>query len=328
METKTGNQELSPLPFRYARTDDPKKAFSSQWRISPVSFVGKSNEPRTDSEIAEMVKDERERKDWFIVEYWRKKGQPNEQIEFYVGGQPITIYNYNKNKPFTDSHTERMKKTFSELSSRFPKILDEIRWVIIEDAYHASRFGDPDTFPLNGRSAKDWHSFILEARGMELGPHRVKATSNFEGTLVHETTHLIVDNFQQEWLKISEWPYTFDYPDEFESRPTPDGTRKTLFNKKTGEMVPHPRFPLQPNQCVNYYARIHPDEDICESMVAYIYDPDLLQRISPEKFNILQKHDSHRPKPEVSTVRVPKDQIKLPAIKPETVYYFIKEPQS
>lgn len=92
-------------------------------------------------------------------------------------------------------------------------------------------------------------------------------------------------------------------------------------------MSPQGLFPLQPDSCVNFYARQNMGEDIAESMVAYIYDPDFLKTISPEKFTILERHDANNPRQEVTAQRVPKDEIKLPEVKPELVYYYIKEPE-
>lgn len=105
---------------------------------------------------------------------------------------------------------------------------------------------------------------------------------------------------------------------------SPDGNRMKFFNKKTGEMSPKDLFPLQPEQCVTDYAKLAPDEDICESITSYILKPELLKRVSPKKFAILQRHDAKKEKPKVSFEKIPKNQIILPQIKPETVYYFIK----
>lgn len=77
-------------------------------------------------------------------------------------------------------------------------------------------------------------------------------------------------------------------------------------------------FSLQPDQCVNYYAKQNMEEDICDSMVAYIYDPQLLQGVSPDKLNIFQKHDAKQPLPQVTSKRMKKEEI---------VNYFIQEPE-
>lgn len=327
MEQIRNSQELQPLPFTYVRTDDPAKASFSEWRIPPFIIDGVENQPRTDSEIEERVKKDREQKDWFTTEYWRKKGLPKEQIEFNVNNNQIIVYNFSQDKSFTDKHVEDTRKVFEQLGSRFPKMLEKIRWILIEDISHASAFGDPAKYPWNGSAKRDWSSFILMPRGMDLAPHRVEKASNFEGTLVHETTHLIAADFEKEWRERFKWDYCIMHPEEWESRMAPDGKWLAFFNKNTGEMSPQHQFPIQPEQCVNYYAKQNANEDICESMVAYMYDPELLKRISPDKFDILQRHDTQKPKPDVSMRRVPKDQIRLPEIKPETVYYFVKEPQ-
>ncbi len=91
-------------------------------------------------------------------------------------------------------------------------------------------------------------------------------------------------------------------------------------------MSPQGQFPLQLDQCVTYYAKQNMNEDICDSMVAYIYDPNLLKTISPDKFAILEAHDAKQEKPAVTVNRVAKDQLALPEVKPETIKYHIKEP--
>lgn len=93
-------------------------------------------------------------------------------------------------------------------------------------------------------------------------------------------------------------------------------------------MSPQARFPLQPEQCVTDYAKQNLSEDICESITAYVLKPELLQQASLKKFEILKSHDAKIEKPEVSFRVTPKDQIQLPEVKPELVYYFIKEPEA
>ncbi len=223
--TETGG-ELPPLPFTYQRTQNPEEAQYSEWRVSPVYLAGEKNDPKTDESIIESVKRQRKGKDWFTYDSWREKGMPKEQLEFQVGGSQITVYNFSGEKPFTDEHVEKAQKVLSELSARFPQILTKIRWILIDDIAHASFYGDPELYPLNGSAQENWRSFTLLPRGMELIPHRVSATSNFEGTLAHETTHLIDDEFKAEWGEKFKWQHCLDYPDDWEVRPTPDGTEK------------------------------------------------------------------------------------------------------
>lgn len=325
MEDKIGRQELTPLPFIYERTHDLKKAVDEEWRISPVSIVGRENRPRTDNEILNMIKERREQKDWFVTEDWRKKGQPREQIELMINGSPITVYNWNKEKNFTEKHIEKTKEVLEELGSRFPKAISNLRWILVEDYQQPSLLGDPTKYPTNGQAMAKWKAFRLFPRGMSFEPYRMPPIPNFTSTLTHELSHLIEAEFEAEWRQNFQWGYCVD-SDEWEVKDSPDGNGKKFFNKKTQEMSPQDRFPLQPEQCVTDYAKQNPSEDICESIVSYVLKPELLQQVSPKKFEILKSHDAKMEKPEVSVKRIPEDQIRLPDIKPETVYYFIKEP--
>lgn len=320
--------EVKPLPFSYVRTDDATQAQYTEWRVSPISFVDEENKPRTDDEIIEMIKREREGRDWFTSEYWRKKGVPEEQVEFEINGRQITVYNFNKEKSFTDEHAKKTLGVFQQLAVSFPELLDRVRWVLIDNVQQASAFGDPEKYPLNGYAMRDWKAFRLLPRGTELMPHRLQATSNFEGTIVHELTHLIQSDFEEEWGEKFKWQWCNDYPDDWEVRPTPDGRERRFFNKSTGEMSPQGQFPLQPDQCITYYAKQNAREDICDSMVAYIYDPDLLRQVSQDKLSVFERHDAKQPQPTIASHRVPKEEIRLPEIKDETVLYYIKEPET
>lgn len=321
-------EPLPPLPFTYTRTFDPEQATYKQQRVSKIVFAGKNNEPKTDTQILEAVKRQREGTDWFLSEYWRKKGVPQEQVEFQVNEKPISLYNYNQEHSFSDEHIARMQKALGELTSRFPQVVDKIRWILIDDNAPASAFGDPERFPLNGDAMLQWHAFRFFPRGLEFVPHRVEGVSNFEGTFIHEMTHLIDRDFTDEWVDKFKWEWCSDYPDDWEMRSTPDGTDKKFFNKQTGEMSLQGEFPLQPDQCVTAYSRQNQREDICDSMVAYVYNPDLLKSVSKDKYEILQRHDKKSSLQEVQAKRLAKEEIKLPEVNPETVYYYIEEADS
>lgn len=322
-EHQAPKTELTPLPFKYERTFDPSKARYSWRRVNTLQ----DQLPQTDKELAEATKFYKKDENWFFQDYWREKGQPQEQLEYDVNGKPITLYNFCKEKPFSDEHIELLKEAIQQLSSRFPRALDEIRWILIDNNPQASIYGDPEKFPLNGQARGTWRTFRFTPRGTEFTPHRIEAVSNFEGTFVHETSHLIQNDFLKDWSELFQWEWCQDHMDQWEFRTPPDGSKKKLFNKETGEMAPQAQFPLQPEQCINYYAKLSREEDICESIVTYIYDPELLKTVSPDKFEILARHDAKNPLPKITAIRVSKDQIELPEIKPETVYYFIREPQ-
>ena len=320
-------ETLPELPFAYQRVQKPDDAQYREWRVSHVRFEGQENPPRTDEEIIEFVKREHEAKQWFTSEYWRKKGAPTEQIEFAINGRSITVYNFNAEKPFSDDHIARAGKVFQELAVRFPEVLDKIRWVLVDDTQPPSLLADDDRYPTNGTAMREHRAFRFMPRGMETIPHRIESASNFEGTFIHELGHLIQGQFEDEWREKFKWAYCSDNEEEWEIRKAPNGENR-WFNKTTGEMSPQGQYPLQPDQCITSYARQNMGEDICDSLVAYIYEPDRLQEIAPEKFAILQSHDAkQKERPAVSSQRVANTEIRLPEVKPETIGYYIEEPE-
>jgi len=319
---------LPDLPFTYQREQKPEEAQYREWRVSPVVFEGQDNLPRTDEEIIEFVKREHESKQWFTDGYWRKKGVPAEQLEFAINGRSITVYNFNAEKPFSDDHIARAGKVFQELATRFPDVLDKIRWVLVDDVQPPSLLADDERYPTNGTAMREHRAFRFMPRGVETIPHRISSASNFEGTFIHELGHLIQSQFEDEWRKKFQWAYCFDNEEEWEIRKAPNGESR-WFNKATSEMSPQGQYPLQPDQCITTYARQNIGEDICESLVAYIYEPDRLQEVSPEKYAILQSHDAkQKERADVSSQRVAKTEIRLPEIKPETIRYYIEEPEA
>ena len=332
-DTQSGRSEglrniINPLPFTYERTFDPSVASFHEWRVSPVSSLGKKNEPRTDERIVQMVTDRRENQDWYTSYYWRRKGLPQEQVEIDVNGKGVTVYNFDRGSWFDEEHIKLATSVLGKFTSRFPSVLDKVSWILVDDIQLTSAFGDPENYPTNGGALREFSAFQLYPRGMELIPHRVEAVTNFTGTLTHELTHLIASEFEDEWKDKFKWAGCLDYPEDWELRPTPEGQDRKFYNKKTGEMSPQNQFPLEPDQCVNYYAKQNMSEDICESMVAYLFDPELLRRISPDKFRIFQGHDAGLPIPNITSSVVPQSEIRLPEIKPEVIHYYIKEPQA
>lgn len=318
-ENTTTNQELPPLPLAYERTLDPQKATYSYKRASgKISF--------TDEQILRRVKRARENKDWFTSPEWRKKGMPFEQIEILINNAPITIYNYSQQRPFTQEHIAETTKTLSEIASYFPHFTRKVDYILLNDIQPKSELGDNDNLPTNGKTNHEWKLIQLNPRGTDMQlPYRIPSISNFTGVLTHELGHLAMESdFKEEW-DVFKRAKCSDYPEEWEYMPDSDFV--LYRNKKTGEFASGD-YPIDKEQCVTQYAQLSWNEDFAESLAAYIHDPELLKSVSPDKFAILQKHDAQQAKPEISIIRTPEDQIRLPEIKPETVYYFIKEPQS
>lgn len=322
-----GREPLPELPFTFQRVYNPKDADYSLWRVDRVRSSDQENKPKTDETIVEEVRAKHKVKEWFTEHYWRDKGLPAEQIEFDINGFAVTIYNFNAEKPFSDEHLAQATRVFQDLTARFPDFLNKIRYVLLDDVQPESLSGDNDLYPTNGITMREYRAIKLMPRAMETFPHRIPSASNFEGTLLHELGHLIQPELEEAWKEKFQWAYCSDHEDEWELREVAKG-KKRWFNRTTGIMSPTSQYPLQPSQCVTDYARGNIAEDICDSIVAYFFKPKRLRDLAPEKYAILESLDRKQDVTvEVSTRRVNKEEISLPEIKPETIRYFINEPE-
>ncbi|HSV95153.1 MAG TPA: hypothetical protein VLH94_04265, partial [Spirochaetia bacterium] len=212
--------EIPSVPITYVRTDDPSAAEFKQCRAPLIIFGDESNKPYTDEQIIEMVRDQKEAEQWFTFKDWRKKGAPQEQIEFMISSQQVTLYNFNE-KTLTDEHLQKAQAVFQEMASRFPQAMNQIRWIMIDNEQLPSTFEDPEKYPTNGMAYKKWKAFQFYPRGTELFPYRIPTVSNFEGVFSHELTHLIQNEFENEWAEKFNWEYCSDHEDDWELRTSP-----------------------------------------------------------------------------------------------------------
>jgi len=253
------------------------------------------------SRDVEEIKELHKEKKWFTADEYRRK-IPNEQVEFFINDKNITFYNFNKEKELSEIHIEKIKNVFKEMTERFPGSLNNIDWVLIDDVQQPSLSGD-EKFPLNGLADKDRRCLKIMPRAMDIDKtHRVEGVLNFEGTLAHEIGHFIEDIFLEEWRKYYQWR-----------------------EKREGEIAPGNKYPVQPDECIDDYAKKDMQEDICDSLVAYIYNPQRLKEISPTKFSIIESiENKEKERLEVSSRRLDKPEIKLPEIKAEIIKVFLR----
>ena len=321
-ESKSGNE----LPFTYQRVNDPDKADYKKYRKNRIVWEGEEPEKYTDEQIIESVKHEKEFEEWYTSPYWRAKGLPYEQVDLRIGEErKITMYNYDDENELTEEHLESAKRIIEKLSGSFPQVLDIVKNILINDKQDPSIFGDQVKYPLSGLTELGWKIFKMMPNGMSFKEYRVPGVKHFEGVFMHELTHLLEKDLIKIWKENFTWLSWKDAPEDYEMRRSPDGSNMYPFNKTTGEMLGKYEFPLEADQCLNYYAKLNWQEDSCESMVAYFYNPELLKRISPKKFEILESLDKKSKTHKVNYKRVPGENISLPHIEPQTVTYYIEE---
>ncbi|HNY36064.1 MAG TPA: hypothetical protein PLD14_00665 [Candidatus Pacearchaeota archaeon] len=288
-------ESLPNLPFEYEITNNKDALYNKEIRQIKGGEVDgmffEDGKIRTDEEIKESVKMVHENSEWFYSDYWRGKGMPAEQIEFSIStkNKPIVFYNFSNEKEFSSEHMEKTEKAFREILNRFPDALNNIEWILLEDNQKQSLSGN-ENYPLNGFAKKNWQAIEIMPRGVDINnDHRVGEISNFEGTLTHEIGHFIQDKFLEKWKEAGFKWIDFN-KEEWEKRYVNNGECQIsqYINKKTGEIAPGTQYPLKPEECIDDYAKKNMEEDICDSIVAYIYNPSKLKEISSKKFEIIQ----------------------------------------
>lgn len=202
---------------------------------------------------------------WWTWEYWEEKGLPKEQIEFSDGEHDVTIFNY-RNEPLAVTQVDQIRevlKIFSRINSG--QAFKGVRYILIDDEQPMnSKTGQM----ARGKGLPAAKAVVLYPRALAPVPYQVtdKAT-NLEGTLAHEMTHPLVHDVLNEWEKIGKWQYLE------ERRPLPGG-----FTTST--------ITTEPERCVSDYATSDSDEDMCESMVAALFEQE---KLDPEKLTFLQR---------------------------------------
>lgn len=119
--------------------------------------------------------------------------------------------------------------------------------------------------PPNGQYVYLLDTFILYQRAFDEPNHRVPGVNNLKGTLAHETGHFHTYGYGSltcQWIQTNNW--------------------KRGFNGRC--------YVTSPEQCLNDYVKSIPDEDLAESFVAYLFNPDLLNAIAPQKITLLDNY--------------------------------------
>lgn len=329
VKEKGANITEVQYPFVYTRVFNKDQAQFREFRIPRIrSVTDPPDIQRTDHEILNNISAEVEGSEWFYSNYWREKGNPIDQIEFDIKGKKITFFNFNRDLPFAERYVDEALSVLVEYSRRFPQALDRLKWILLDDAQQPSFYGDSENYPLSGTTDRPRSLIHLFPRAISQEPYRISTVSRFSGVLAHELTHLIDEEFVfSGWQDHYRWGRCADKPEEWELREVPDGGRKAYFNKETDKMSLAYLYPLQPEECVTEYGSHSIRDDICESVVAYIFDPDLLKRVSPTKFDIVSAFDQNsEPKLGFARPLAPED-VRIPEIQPRLVKFYIQEPE-
>ncbi|HAZ28552.1 MAG TPA: hypothetical protein DCY48_02120 [Candidatus Magasanikbacteria bacterium] len=115
--------------------------------------------------------------------------------------------------------------------------------------------------------------FELFTPGIALAPYREGELpcSELEGTLIHELTHMVLENRLAQLWEGTDLGWRSVEPDELIE--LPGGAHTSFYNER-------------PQECPTSYACLQGDDDRAESVIAYIFSPDTLD---PKRKKILDQ---------------------------------------
>ena len=219
---------------------------------------------------------------WQDSPYWSDKGQPKEQFDIAFGERRIDVANFS-DVVLTEDQLFSLGKVISGFTQiKNGECFDKIRSILIDDVQPF----DPETKAgVNGMGVeKDDGIIKLYPRALEPISHRVEGVSNFEGTLVHEFTHALVGKeISNEWKRRFGWKVNQKKWDKIKRLGLIEELNATP-QKDWGNLHPD-IFNLvrvwetdEPQRCVTDYAKLGPEDDIAESMVAAVCNPEVLDK--------------------------------------------------
>lgn len=273
----TQENDPSALRIRRKPTDDPDLIFGA-------------------------VKNEITRTRWWMRDTWVEKGLPKEEFLLADGEHQVTLFNYGD--PLERRHLDEVMSVLGLFSAiRNGKVFERVSYIVVDNV---NLMNEKSGELSNGHGPTDDNKITLYPNALASIRNRVTdKASNLEGTLTHELTHGLNDVYldiegsvtekyiEVAWMKIGNWTIG-DKP-----RILPGGGISA-------------EVTTDPDRCVTVYAQSDSGEDMCDSMVATLFDPEVLDE---DKLYFLQTHFS----PDLNKVsqwvvqQVPADQIKLPA---------------
>ncbi len=250
-------QTVDDLDFQLVQPGEPDfdtaiEIYQTKGEASPESMTQKA-------------KEEFKRSKWWLQEYWQEKGIPKEQITIRAGAISAELYNYGSElRPDQVAELEKIMTTLGAIP--LPDQLQSVKYILLDNKTKINPNNDEEQ---RGNAFRSQGMLALYPRAMSDESHRIPNTTSFAGTLVHEYGHPLQQegDFLDMWTKTFGWklkPYEeVDWSKEVPKRYTSD----------------------QLDRCVSDYAKISPDEDICESLVAAVNNPDALD---PERLKFIQ----------------------------------------
>ena len=257
----------------------------------PVTVYSGDSQEKIEENLIEILKKER----WFLKEYWRNK-KTQEVIEIHCGEKSIEIFNFGKE--LEDWQVEEITNAIRNYNTtKDYNVFGKVHYILVDNEQPIN----PRTNqPMNGYGELGiGEAIILYPSALEQKDHRVPKVSNLEGTVIHELSHTIaVDTLIDDWRKIFGWT-KLEKPEKLAG-----GFYQT---EKSSNL----------ERCITDYAQTAADEDICESMVGALKNPDALDKEKIEYIRtklLLSPNKNESDETDISIVKKKGEETKFPEI--------------
>ncbi|MDP3685627.1 MAG: hypothetical protein Q8R32_02240 [bacterium] len=211
---------------------------------------------------------------WWLQHYWRTK-VVRQMVSITAG--PVTLSTFVFGAPLESWHIETLLHvTTCFLQLRNGCAFRDLRFLLCDDVqYHNTQNGEPALGYAGGHE-----TILLFPAARSNTPYRLPTTTKFEGAAIHEFAHKL--HSDQQYVRsgadalLNRWKARFRWtslPSDGLGRVLPGGA--CIWD--TIE---------EPARCVTDYGRSCAADDFCESLVAALTGPDLLD---PERLRFLRE---------------------------------------
>jgi hypothetical protein len=291
-EQSPKKEKSAPINFKEVKEGDP--AFETA--IS-VSTSPEDSEDQVEAKLMLMLA----AKHWYLQDKWCDK-TVQEQIVITVGTVSLEIFNFGESlEAWQLEQIQTAIRDYSQLRNK--KVFETVKGILIDNEQPLNPHTGKE---LNGWAGKDG-AIKLYPAALRAVPHRVAGVSNLEGTVIHELSHNLGTDFENRWRKEFGWE-SVETPEQL-----PGGAYRYERNKES-------------ERCITDYAQVNAAEDVCESMVGALRNPDMLD---PARLNRIKEELLPQETQEVNVSSVKKDPsvLGLPQIEQPVKYKKVSRPR-
>lgn len=185
---------------------------------------------------------------WREADYWKRK-EITYQAVYESDDWSVEVVGFNGMKLTLEQERE-IAEFFRDTPEGFAKNNPYVKAILLDDQLMP---GEPEEA---GHGAYFGNLIRLTPKPLKGGEYRVGSVSILKGTLAHEFTEALI--YRSEGKKFIEmWANLFGFEKDEEGKFT---------------------VCRSPERCVTEYACSAADEDICDSMVALLYNPERLDK--------------------------------------------------